>query len=349
MLHRFDHPSLPSLSTARASESAFARDVREGLSQRQKSIPAEYLYDSLGSALFEAITEMPEYGLTRADERLLRDHADEIAARGPFSAVVELGSGGARKTRPILEAILRLQPEIEYTALDVSTAALERCRRELGGMPGAQIHTLSGTYLESLRQATWRRGEGAVLVIFSGSSIGNFDREAADQFLREMREILTGGDMLLLGADLVQNRSRMLAAYNDPAGVSAAFTRNVLARINRELAGNFDLSAFSYHVTWSPEYRRVEMHLRALKDCWIVIPGADYEGWLRAGETIWTESSYKFERDELPAMARKAGFLPRRQWMDRDWLFTENLWMVPSSSAVVPILVSSMDLLARAC
>jgi L-histidine Nalpha-methyltransferase len=329
MLSPFVWEPLPTESAESSASDVFAADVQAGLSGRPRMLPPKYLYDAVGSALFDAITAMPEYGLTRADERLLHRHADEIARQCRPRLVVELGSGSGRKTRPLLEAILGRQPDVAYCAIDVSASALERCRRELSGMAGLAIETREQNYLDGLRSIALQRVDSRpLLALFLGSSIGNFDREEAGEFLSQIRQSLQPGDALLIGADLVKPAKQLLLAYDDPTGVTAAFNKNLLARINRELEGDFDLYAFHHKARWNSEERRIEMHLRACHDSRVRIRQANYEGYFLAGETIWTESSYKFESDELITLARQAGFSPHRQWIDTQWPFAECLWVV---------------------
>jgi dimethylhistidine N-methyltransferase len=304
----------------------FAFDVRAGLAKPQKELHSKYLYDELGSSLFEAITHLPEYGLTRADERLLRRHASDIAALLPSRlAVVELGSGVGQKTRHLLQAIGT--PGLRYYPIDVSADALARCERDLSGI--AEVHPLVQSYLDGMsRAASERRPGESFLVMFLGSTIGNFERKCATTFLRDLRRTLLPGDLLLIGADLVKDSDRMLEAYDDPTGVTGAFNLNVLGRINRELGGDFRLRQFEHQARWNPEQRRIEMHLRSRVDQTAVIAEADVAVRFVAGETIWTESSHKFELDELHAMALNAGFEVTGQWIDNDWLFAESLWAV---------------------
>ena len=307
--------------------SELASDVRAGLSKSQKELHSKYLYDELGSALFEAITHLPEYGLTRADERLLHVHAPEIAERVAWPAMaIELGSGTGRKTRPILSALGRAGQEVRYYPIDLSSDALERCKHELVDV--ATVHPLSHSYLTGLSlAAASRRHEERVLVLFLGSTIGNFERPCAVEFLREVRRRLAPGDALLVGADLVKDTDVMLAAYDDPTGVTAAFNLNVLGRVNRELGGNFDVRQFAHEARWNERERRIEMHLRSRVEQVAVVPGADLTVHLRAGETIWTESSHKFGAAELFSLAERSGFAAIAQWTDAEWPFAESLWM----------------------
>jgi L-histidine Nalpha-methyltransferase len=305
----------------------FAEDVRIGLTKSgQREILSKYLYDEVGSALFEAICLLPEYGLTRADTRLLSRHADEMVSRMPLPAhVAELGSGSGKKTRWILEAIARRQPTFYYP-IEISPAALAACEKELGQIDLVHIVGFEKPYLEGLRAVANRREPGEpICVLFLGSTIGNFDRPAADDFLRQVRAILEPGDSLLLGTDLEKDVDVQLLAYDDPAGVTAAFDMNVLARINRELGADFDLKQFAHEARWNAFERRIEMHLRSLQKQRVEIPGAGLRIRLEEGETIWTESSHKYSPTEPIEMASRTGFRCETQWIDEEWPFAQNL------------------------
>ncbi len=318
-------------TTAISPLEQFALDVRDGLARSPKQLSPKYFYDEVGSALFDVITLLPEYGLSRADERLLRANAESIALRlAPGVVVAELGSGSGRKTRPILQAICGLQRVVDYYAIDGSPSALERCRRELAGVPGARIRTLDCFYEEGIEQVVEQRLDGQrLLVLFLGSSVGNFDRGEAADFLARIRGCLRSGDALLIGADLEKPVQQLLAAYDDPTGVTAAFNLNLLARINRELGADFILSHFRHEARWSPRERRIEMHLCSIDAQEITIPASGITVIFDPGESIWSESSHKFTSTELNRMAKSSGFLPDAQWIDREWPFAENLWIVP--------------------
>jgi dimethylhistidine N-methyltransferase len=322
------HPLLtPAVSPALVE---FAEDVRAGLTKSgQREILSKYLYDEVGSALFEAICLLPEYGLTRADTRLLRRHADEMVARMPLPAhVAELGSGSGKKTRWILEAIARRQPTFYYP-IEISPAALAACEKELCQIDLVHIVGFEKPYLEGLRAVVNRREPAdSVCVLFLGSTIGNFDRPAADDFLRQVRSILAPGDSLLIGTDLEKDIATQLLAYDDPAGVTAAFNMNVLARINRELGADFNLKEFAHEARWNADDRRIEMHLRSLRRQRVSIPGANLRLGLEYGETIWTESSHKYAPTEPIEMASRTGFRCEAQWIDEEWPFAQNLWIV---------------------
>jgi len=303
----------------------FARDVRDGLSQPgQKQLPCQYFYDEVGSALFEAITVLPEYGLTRADARMIGQLAPELSGYLPRpAAVVELGSGSGTKTRLVLEA-LGGGERVNYFPIDLSASALAHCARELAAF--AEVHPIEDLYLNGLRRAVCKRRHGqSMLVLFLGSTIGNFDRAAAQDFLRDVRACLMAGDALLLGTDLIKPLPHMITAYDDPAGVTAAFNLNLLARINRELDGDFVVRHFAHEARWNAEYRRVEMHLRSLRHQTAFIRAADLECEFREDETIWTESCHKFDAEEVVEMAAEAGFDCARQWIDEAWPFAESL------------------------
>src|SRR5947209_16956458 len=287
--------------------SAFARDVRESLTKAgQRALPSKYLYYEVGSALFDTICVLPEYGLTRADARLLEKYAGEIVRRLPSPIqVAELGSGSGKKTRWILEALSRRQ-EIYYYPIEISPYALAACEKELGQIDLVSIVGYEQPYLEGLRAvAEGREEQDHLLVLFLGSTIGNFDREAGEEFLREMRAILRPGDALLLGTDLEKDVALQLLAYDDPAGVTAAFNLNLLARINRELGADFDLRCFRHEALWNFAERRIEMHLRSTRRQTVRIPAANLRIVLDEDETIWPESSHKYQADEVPAMAAR--------------------------------------------
>ncbi|HME36969.1 MAG TPA: L-histidine N(alpha)-methyltransferase [Candidatus Sulfotelmatobacter sp.] len=305
----------------------FAADVRAGLMRRgQKELPSKYLYDNVGSALFEVISHLPEYGLTRADERLLRRHADEIVDRlaGPV-AVAELGSGSGKKTRWLLEAFCRRQ-RTSYYPVEISRSALVMCERELSDIDAISIVGFEREYLDGLLEvAAYRKSGQRLFVLFLGSTIGNFDRPAGLKFLAAVRRILEPGDSLLLGTDLEKPSAQLLRAYDDELGVTAAFNLNLLARANRELGADFDLRQFAHVARINHEARSVEMHLQSKQRQSVGIPAAEVVVEFLEGETIWTESSHKYSAEEIVETARDAGFRCETQWIDEEWPFAENL------------------------
>jgi len=305
----------------------FAADVRAGLTKPgQKELLSKYLYDDVGSALFEVISYLPEYGLTRADERLLRRHSrDIVEGLAAPVAVAELGSGTGKKTRHILEALCRRQ-RTAYYPIEISHSALLMCERELSDIDFISIVGFEREYLDGLLEVAAQRSPGQhLLVLFLGSTIGNFDRPAGIQFLAEVRRILVPGDALLLGTDLMKSTAQLVAAYDDELGVTAAFNLNMLARINRELDADFDLAQFEHRATVDHAERRVEMHLRSLCDQTVHIPVADISVNFAQGETIWTESSHKYSPEDAFQIARETGFRCEAQWIDEQWPFAENL------------------------
>jgi dimethylhistidine N-methyltransferase len=305
----------------------FAADIRAGLTKTgQKELPSKYLYDTLGSKLFDVIVELPEYGLTRADERLLRGYAHEIVRRIPGDVILcELGSGSGRKTRWILEALSRRR-HTSYFPIEISPAALAECQRELADIDSVGIVGLEREYLDGLLEVAARRREGQrILVLFLGSTIGNFSHPADGDFLRDIRRILQPGDALLLGTDLDKPVPQLIDAYDDPLGVTAAFNLNLLARINRELEGGFDLSRFEHLAKFNSETRSVEMHLRSTRRQTVAIQRANLTVAFEEGETIWTENSHKYSLEELARMVEAVGFSCAAQWVDREWPFAETL------------------------
>lgn len=310
-------------------DTSFARDVARGLgNQAQKSVPSQYLYDQLGSILFDAITVLPEYGLTRADARVLRAHAPSIigAMSNRNLTIAELGSGTGAKTRWILEAAARRQGQVSYHPIDISETAVQQCAAVLESIDGVTVLPQTATYLEGLAQVTsQRKPNHSLLVLFLGSTIGNFDWAASRRFLTGIRALLRPGDSLLLGTDLIKPLPQMLAAYDDPTGVTAAFNLNLLARMNRELDAQFNLRQFQHEARFQEDESRIEMHLKSMVAQNVRIGALDHEFTFRAGETIWTEGCYKFRRSELDAMAIDTGYSVRGQWTDHEWPFAETL------------------------
>ena len=310
-------------------EQSFAADVQAGLTKPgQKELPSKYLYDTVGSRLFDVITALPEYGLTRAEDRILRQHAAEIVGRlhTPLT-VAELGSGSGQKTRGLLEALCVRDPT-SYYPIEISPAALAMCKREVADIQAISILGLERDYLDGLAEvAASRRQAKPLLVLFLGSTIGNFDPPAAANFLQEVRGLLQPGDSLLLGTDLAKPAPVLLAAYDDPIGVTAAFNLNLLGRINRELDGHFDLSDFEHVARFDSTACRVEMHLRSNRRQRVAIEKADLSVVFEEGETIWTESSHKYTLADILRMAQSSGFRCEAQWVDTEWPFAENLWI----------------------
>ena len=311
-----------------SAQSSFADDVRVGLTARgQKTLPPKHLYDALGSALFEAITQLPEYGLWRAERALLRENAEEIAGRMRATSVIELGSGSATKTIYLLEAMLRRRA-VTYCTVDLSSAALEMTRRELDGLQGLTVRSVEDEYLPGLESAMGSLAtHGRTLVLFLGSSLGNFEPLASLRFLQRIRRLLRPGDGLLLGADLEKPVNQLLAAYDDALGVTAAFNLNLLVRMNRELGADFVLSQFRHRARFNADMRNVEMHLESLRDQAVHFSKAGFSVPFRAGETVHTESSHKYSLDELGCLAGNSGFLCTANWVDPGLRFFSGLFI----------------------
>src|SRR5438105_729459 len=244
----------------------FASDVRRDLALSPKQLQSKYLYDALGSSLFEAICRLPWYRITRAENRLLAAHADEVvSALGPEPCtVVELGCGSGEKLAVLAEALQAAGGSARVHIIDISSQALEQTEQRLTRLQHVSVVGHQSTYEVGLRQAARARdAQGSMLVLLLGSNIGNFDTPAALAFLRRIRDVLEPGDFLLLGADLVKCEEDLQLAYDDPLGVTAAFNKNLLVRINRELGGDFDVDQFTHEAIWNAAESRVEMHLVA--------------------------------------------------------------------------------------
>jgi L-histidine N-alpha-methyltransferase len=302
-----------------ARETPLGAEVFAGLSARPKTLSPWLFYDTRGSQLFEQITALPEYYVTRTERGILAAHAAAIvkeAAGGQRLAMIELGAGTASKTGLLLSAAAAQQGSVDYYAIDVSESALTEAKRHLElELPGVLVHPRVGDYTEGLGRID-APGERK-LVLYIGSSIGNFEPADATALLASVRAELSPGDQLLLGADQVKNPSVLLAAYDDAAGVTAAFNRNLLDRINRELGANFDPDAFAHEARWNPARSRIEMHLRSERSQSVDIPDLALSLHFAAGETIHTENSYKFTDERIFAMLEQAGFALEQEWKDK--------------------------------
>jgi L-histidine Nalpha-methyltransferase len=297
-----------------APRPALADDVAAYLTRTPRQLPSRLLYDELGSSLFEAICRLPWYRITRIEQRLLRTHADEIFGRlRPVSTVVELGPGSGEKLATLMAS--RRAPDVTVHLVDVSSAALEKATDALAARSSLTAVAHQATYEAGLAAIGHRGGtSGQTLVVFLGSNIGNFDPPETAAFLRGVRTSLGEGDALLLGTDLVKPEPELLLAYDDPLGVTAAFNRNLLVRINRELGGDFDVSAFAHRAVWNAAASRVEMHLVSGSRQRVRVLAAGIDITFEAGESIWTESSYKYRAEDLAPMLARAGFLAVGRW-----------------------------------
>ena len=303
-----------------------AEDVRKGLSAQPKRFLPKYFYDELGSQLFEAICLLPEYYLTRAENDILQRYSDEIvAAISGQKTLVEMGSGSASKTRLIIEALLRRQSELLFMPVDISATALESSSRILlQSYPRLTIEAYAADYFAGLAELG-KRPRTRTLALFLGSNISNFDPDEALRFLRAMRSVLQKGDALLLGADLKKDPAILDAAYNDALGVTSAFNLNVLARINRELGGTFDLRAFKHRAFYNQSEGRVEIYIESLADQRVRIEKLDLEIEFAAGELIHTENSYKYDKANIAHLAVATGFELSHTWLDSEERFSSNL------------------------
>jgi dimethylhistidine N-methyltransferase len=330
----------------------FARDLAAGLTAEPKHLSCRYFYDHEGSRLFAAICELPEYYLTRAETEILQSHAREIASLFPDEVtVIELGSGNAVKTRLLLEALLpphhalssvgervRVRGRVRYVPIDICRPVLEESAAELlQRFPQLEIVAVAGEYHEGLRHLPLTLpsppagGEGRVrgdrprLILWLGSNIGNFTRQEAAEFLRRIRDTMTPADRMLVGVDLRKDRAVLEAAYDDAAGVTAAFNLNLLTRINSELNANFDLSAFRHRAIYNQDLGRIEMYLVSKRDQSVTIEQIGLTVAFAAGETIHTENSYKYSLAEIHAVAAAAGLQDQCFWQDAAGRFSLHL------------------------
>ena len=304
----------------------FSEDVRKGLSAHPKRFLPKYFYDELGSQLFEAICLLPEYYLTRAENEILQRYSDDIVASiSGQKTLVEMGSGSASKTRLIIEALLRRQSELLFMPVDISATALENSSRILlQSYPRLTIEAYAADYFAGLAELG-KKPRTRTLALFLGSNISNFDRDEALRFLRALRSVLQKGDALLLGADLKKDPAILEAAYNDALGVTSAFNLNVLARINRELGGTFDLRAFKHRAFYNQSEGRIEIYIESLADQHVRIEKLDLDIEFAAGELIHTENSYKYDKTGIAQLAVATGFELSHTWLDSQERFSSNL------------------------
>jgi len=303
-----------------------AEDVRKGLTAEPKRFLPKYFYDELGSQLFEAICLLPEYYLTRAENEILQHYADAIAASvdGEIT-LVEMGSGSASKTRLVIEALLRRQPGLLFMPVDISASALESSSRILlQSYPRLTIEAYAADYFAGLAELG-KKPRKRTLALFLGSNISNFDRDEALRFLRALRSVLHKGDALSLGADLKKDPAVLEAAYNDALGVTSAFNLNVLARINRELGGTFDLRAFKHRAFYNDAMGRIEIYIESLFNQRVRIEKLDLEVDFVVGELIHTENSYKYDMAGIAQLAADTGFERSHTWFDSQERFSSNL------------------------
>jgi L-histidine N-alpha-methyltransferase len=314
-------------SGLRVNQDQFAHDVRGGLTAKPKTLAPKYFYDALGSQLFEAICLLPEYYLTRSETEIFANHAAEIVAKlpGPVT-IAELGSGSSLKTRLLIEAILKRQNQLHYQPIDISSTILQQSGiMLLGHYQNLRITAQSADYTRGLHSILRNKGE-KLLILFLGSNIGNYKPEDALNLLRDIRHSVDVGDGLLLGADLKKSTAVLEKAYDDSLGVTKAFNLNLLLRINRELAGNFDVTRFAHRATYNKEVGCIETHLISSSAQTVTIADLGLKVDFFEGETIHTESSYKYDLSQLKAMAKMSGFESAGTWLDQNERFSCNLW-----------------------
>lgn len=300
--------------------STIAEDVLLGLSAEPRRLPAKLFYDAAGSRLFEEITRTPEYYPTRTERAILEDHATEIArAAGSNLTLVELGAGSASKTRVLISAILRRQLRLEFHPVDVSPAALQEALSSLNGdFTNLKVSPIVADYTDHVPRLDSLPARK--LVLFIGSTIGNFEPQQAVRFLQRVRRSLQPGDALLLGFDMVKDAQVLHAAYNDAAGVTAQFNKNLLARINRELDADFDLDEFNHVAFWNRRASRIEMHLESRVDQSVRVRDLNRTFHFSFGERIHTENSYKFTTSSIRKLVRLSGFKMEQTWTDpQEW------------------------------
>ncbi len=314
----------PAADTARPR---FVADVAEYLARQPRQLPSRYLYDALGSTLFDAICLLPWYKITRAETSLLARHGRQILeSLPPFTDIVELGPGNGAKLATLLAADRCAVSPLKVHLVDVSRAALDAAAQALGTHDSVAIVGHQASYEAGLLEfALGRSGRGRALLLFLGSNIGNLDPPKADGFLAVVRASLRPGDAFVIGVDLVKPERDLLLAYDDPLGVTAAFNRNLLTRLNRELGATFDLAGFSHRAIWNPHASRIEMHLQSVRRQRVRIPAASVDIVMREDESIWTESSYKYQNDQVVSMLENAGFTDCTQWIHDEAQFALTL------------------------
>lgn len=303
----------------------YGEEVAERLLSLPKSLPCKLFYDAAGSALFEEITDLPEYYLTRTELAILRDRADEMAcAAGPGVTVVELGAGTAAKTCTLLKALARRQMRVSYVPVDISPAALREARERVQSqLRPVLVRPVVADFSQGF--CFLRAISGRKLVLYLGSSIGNFDPEAAVKMLGEIRAELRAGDALLLGTDLVKDESILVPAYDDAQGVTERFNKNILCRLNRELGAHFELDFFRHVAWWNGEQSRIEIYLESLRAQTVALRSLNLRVRLASGERIHTENSYKYTMPMVRAMLEPAGFALERTWFDKQKWFALHL------------------------
>jgi dimethylhistidine N-methyltransferase len=305
--------------------SPIADEVLRGLTTHPRRLPPKLFYDAAGSHLFEQITETPEYYPTRTERGILKKYSGEIIRQaGNNLTLVELGAGSASKTQVLIEALLRRQLRADFYPVDVSSSALQGALATLNGhFPRLSVKPIVADYTHRLPEL--RALAGRKLVLFIGSTIGNFEPDEAMAFLKSVHRSLQPGDALLIGFDLIKDASVLYAAYNDTLGVTAAFNKNMLVRINRELGGSFDIDAFEHVALWNRRKSRIEMHLESVYEQTVWVEDLERGFHFDRGERIHTENSYKFNAGSIARLLRRSGFKLEKRWTDSQGWFCEAL------------------------
>ena len=304
---------------------ATAQAAREGLSASPKWLPSKLFYDEAGSALFEQITELPEYYLTRTERSIFESFSGEmLQAAGSSLTLVELGAGTASKTCVLIEELLQRQSRALFYPIDVSPSALQEAEKQLARQfPQLRVNPIVADYtggVEALNRVTGRK-----LVLYIGSSIGNFEPDESVRMLRRIRRSMRAGDALLLGADFAKSPKILIPAYDDSRGVTAAFNKNILARLNRELDADFDLEAFRHVALWNKRCSRMEIYLESLRQQHVFLAAIDLDLRFAEAERIHTENSYKYTMGMIEAILRESGFTLEQSWNDRQNWFGVHL------------------------
>jgi L-histidine N-alpha-methyltransferase len=304
---------------------AYALDVREGLTASPKHLPAKLFYDEVGSQLFEQITELPEYYLTRTERSILERYAVDILQQaGSSLTLVELGAGTATKTCILIEELVQRQNRTLFYPIDVSASALDEAVRNMSRQfPTLRVNPIVADYTGGVPALS--RISGRKLVLYIGSSIGNFEPPQAIRVLRRIRQTLRPGDALLLGADFAKSSKILVPAYDDAQGVTAAFNKNILARLNRELEADFDLDAFRHVALWNRRCSRMEIYLESMTDQSVFVPAIDLDVKFKAGERLHTENSYKYTDAMIESILHESGFTLEHTWCDRKKWFGVHL------------------------
>jgi len=323
--------SSPHGTVVQVGGDGLAWDVVDGLTRQPKRLASKYLYDTLGSRLFEAICDLPWYNITRGERALIGSTRDRlVGCLDEPATLIELGGGSGEKLSLLVEALNRQHRSVCVHLIDISPTALDLAGRTLARYPSVSYVPHQAPYSEGLRAAvTGLQRNTPAMVLFLGSNIGNLGPADSDRFLRDIQMRLRAGDWFLVGADLIKPEPELVLAYDDPLGVTAAFNKNLLARLNRELSADFDLEQFEYRVVWNPSDSRVESYLVSRTKQTVCLTAARFSVCFDEGEVIWTESSYKYKREELVAMGEAAGFVRCEQWVEPKSRFALTLFQKP--------------------